>query len=90
MGTPITPRALVDEVVLARITVLYDPQWDGANWTVDPAGILVGGSGFLTEDETGNGEYVMEIAFNDLPVGAQTALQQLYGFIEAEMAAELG
>jgi hypothetical protein len=89
MASPITPRNLVDEVVLSRLSIKYDPQWDGGAWTVVPAGIAVGGIGFLTEDEVGSGEYNIEIAFNDLPAGAQNAIQQLYVFIEDAMATEL-
>jgi hypothetical protein len=91
MATPITPRDMSTEVILSNISVNYNPVWDGANWVLTPSDITVSGNGNIGDGtgETSNLQNILLLA-TDLPAGGQTALQQLYSFIEGEMAAVLG
>ena len=85
MALPIPPQSNIDTVVLGTITIQYAPTWDGAAWVITPADITVNGSGHATN---GGVEVTVSSAlvpFADLPAGAQNAIQQLAGFLEAEM-----
>lgn len=87
MPTPITPQFLADTVILEDIRITYKPAWDGANWVITPADIEVTGRYALAEGEPQLFTKTLTIPFNDIPGGGQTALQDLYTFIEAEIAA---
>ncbi len=88
MTTPVgTPPLQAVEVTLSRIVIEYNPQWDGLNWVVTVGDIQLRGSGNLGDGEPLISDASVALVGTDLPAGGQTALQQLYSFIEAELAA---
>jgi hypothetical protein len=89
MATPIVPQVVADQAVLQRVSINYNPVWDGVNWVLTPTEISVAGAGIL--DNAGVGLPIQNasitIPASDLPAAGQTALQDLYGYIEEQMAA---
>jgi hypothetical protein len=86
MSTPIPPQFAIDSVLLQRVTIKYNPTWDGAAWVMTPAGIAVegvGGAGALGAMVSGAS---IQLTAADLPAGGQSALQSLYSFIEQAIA----
>jgi len=86
MATVIPPQSFINAVVLKSITITYEPSFDGLAWVVDPANIKVNGIGVTVNDGAETSPTSAPVPFNDLPVGAQTAIQQLYAFMESEIA----
>ncbi len=86
MATSITPPFAPDLAVLEVISIEYKPAWDGSAWVLTPADISVFGRGVLASSGVGDTSADVSVPFNSLPAAAQTALQQLYGFIEQELA----
>lgn len=89
MATPVTPRYFAEEVVLRQINIQYNPVWNGTQWVIDPATIKVTGVGELT-DLIGNAVIQADISepATALPPAGLSALQDLYQYIEAELAAK--
>jgi len=86
MTTPITPQNAIDQVVLHKINISYKPVWDGAAWVVTLADIEINGIGNAgTAGVNASGASVV-MAGTDLPAGGQSAIQQLYQFIEQAVA----
>ena len=90
MATPIVPQVIANEAVLQRISVAYNPVWDGVSWVITPADITVQGNGTLTNVGIGESIQVSSISLlaTDLPPAGQSALNELYQFIEEAMAAQ--
>ena len=86
MTTPITPQFAIEEVVLNRINIRYDPIWDGAAWVLTPADVKVEGIGNTSASGVHATPASVVLSMTDLPAGGQTALQQLYQFIEQAIA----
>jgi len=86
MATPIPPTHAIDEVILFRINLLYNPEWDGAAWVLDPNTITldcIGNTGSVGALVTGSN---IQLTAADLPPAGQAALQDLYGYVEQLMA----
>lgn len=87
MAIIITPAFEADTVVLEGITIQYTPTWDGAVWVLTNPDISIFGRGILAGD-AGNGVSSIDItiSFNDLTAAGQTAVLDLYGIVEQELA----
>jgi hypothetical protein len=85
MARPITPRFFANTILLQNLQVNFNPVWNGAAWVLTPTEILLSGLGSLNE----NGVYVANadivIPASDLPPAGQSALTDLYNYIEGEM-----
>jgi hypothetical protein len=87
MATSITPQMAVDEIVLKAIQVNYDPTWDGAQWVLTPADIRLDCRYTMGVDENIVSIPLFDLQATDLPPAGQTALQDLYTYIEGQIAA---
>ena len=76
---------MADTILLQNLQVNFNPVWDGAAWVLTPTEILLSGLGSLNE----TGVYVANadivIPASDLPPAGQSALTDLYNYIEGEM-----
>ena len=90
MAVPITPQFMADTVVLQTLSVSFNAVWDGANWILTPADIILRGFGNMSADGTPVTDSDIELAAPDLPPAGISALQDLYDFIEQEMAVKYG
>jgi len=90
MADPITPKFMADEVLLQTLAIEFNQTWDGANWVIDPTTILLRGQGSLAESGTIALPADIEMFVSDLPMAGQTAVQDLWSFLEAEMATKYG
>jgi len=79
---------MANTVVLETVQVNYKPVWDGANWVLTPSEIEVIGRGQLTETGVQVLPATIKLIATNLPAAGQTALQELYSYIESEMASE--
>lgn len=86
MSTPITPQFAIDEVVLAKININFQPTWDGAAWVLTPANVLIEGIGNTSQAGQPATTASVVMTMLDLPAGGQNALQQLYPFVEQAIA----
>ena len=86
MAEPITPRFYADEVVLERVWIQYSPVWDGAAWVITPADVVISCIGNLSEDGVWAARSDIEMVATDLPPAGQNALNELYQYIEQQMA----
>jgi len=88
MAQPITPKYYADTCVLQNVSVQFKPEWDGTAWVLTPSEIIVFGKGELTETGTTVLQADIDMMATDLPAAGQTALQELYNFIETQLAAK--
>ncbi len=87
MAKPITPQFTANEAVLQHLTVRYNQAWNGSDWILDPTTIEVLGVGRLAG--AGGAEVTqVDIAMmaSDLPAAGQTAMQELFNYVETELA----
>ena len=88
MSKPITPKFFANQITLQNMSVRFNQTWNGAAWVIDPATIDIVNTGNLVEDGTQATPATLTIHASDHPAAGQTALQDLFNYIETEMAAE--
>ena len=90
MSEPITPRFMADTVLMQTLSINFNPAWDGVNWILTPSDITLKGLGNLSENGIEVGSADLQIVATDLPPAGQTALIELYNFMEEGMATKYG
>ena len=85
LALPITPRFMSDTIILGTIDVSFNPTWDGVAWVLNPVNIILQCRGQLAENGVNTLPADLKITASDLPPAGQSALTDLYNYIEGEM-----
>jgi hypothetical protein len=88
MAEPITPRFHANTVVLQQLGVEFNQTWNGAAWVIDPTTITLVCQGNLADTSEQVMPAYTQLLASDLPPAGQQALQDLWNYLEDQMAAQ--
>ena len=86
MAIELTPPFQANHAILQRISLRFNPEWNGSEWHTSPTDVDVSGGGFLAAGEDSATEAFVDVPFDDLPQQAKTLIQALLVIMEQHLA----